>query len=442
MATTHLCPGYRITTSGVDCGKAPPSISRAPQSPSNPAGESLPAVPPFGSLHGGTAVAQHNSHARIQLHNLPTELIDYIFSFLDKQAPSSSGYTARPSLNLTHSRYHPLKCLSLTCKDFRLLTVPRLFVFACLDPATLTDFLRFVQDHDLGSRVQSIVAILGDPDNYLTHPLWWARLLKSLKHVVWFSLLAPPATLGSILSVSVPQTEVWAFNMPYHLLRLHRPPPLSTLKSDSQPYGAESSLFSFCDWDELVLNEGSSLKAYSLYEYFLRETPSSFAAFKRDPKPEDRPGLTAAALFKRLQSFTYIAIFPFYNHAEEILKHVRDMTTLKTFVTQLSTRADVDAISDEHLDETKKVDMNDCWMELMTAYDLILHTVLYLAQVGQLQRWEAKDASSISAINDELVPKVQGRLGENWVMEGGGVWARAPKTSPTVEEIPDGTVET
>lgn len=432
MARVYLRPEYRITTLGVDCGKSSPSVSRAHfNSSSSFINRFSWSIPSLEQSNSPKLAAQSTFNRQIRLQNLPYELIDYILSFLDNCGPSLANYAARPSLNLTQSIPHPLKCLSLTCHTLRSLTIPRLFSFTCLDPATLSDFLSFIRSHDLNGRVFSVVAILKVSDkDHLTHPLWWARLLKTLPNVRWFSILAPPLELGSLMSISVPKAEVWAFNMPYHLLRLRRVSSPSTSENDVGVYPTEPSLFTFSEWDHLTLNEGSSLKAYSLYEYFLRKTPSLLASLKTNSEPSDLASQAASALFERLQSFTYIAIFPFYNHVDNVLKHVRRMTNLRTFVTQLSTRADVDAISDEHVDETRKVDMNDCWMELTTAYDLILHTVLYLAQEGQLQRWEAKDVSSISGIKDELVCKMEGRLGTDWIMESEGVWTRAPDTTP------------
>lgn len=430
MTAAHFCSGYRISTLGVDCGKSPPSVSRTYSTSS----QGLTSRSRFSECssepsHTTVSQAQHVARIRTQLQNLPNELIDYILGFLDGQGPSFLNYAARPSLNLTRSISRPLKCISLTCQVLRSLTVPRLFSYACLKPSALTAFLQFVRKNDLSCRIFSVVAILDNSDNYLTHPLWWALLLKTLRNVIWFSILAPPLGLGSLLDIPVPDAESWAFNMPYHLFRLRRPLPLSFLDNKATLNAPESSLFTWSNWDQLSLNEGSCLKAYSIYEYFLRKTPSMLASVKPDPEPSDLTNCAAGMLFNRLQSFTYIAIFPFYNHVDNILKHVRQMTKLKVLVTQLSTRADVDAISDEHVDETKKVDMNDCWMELGTSYDLILHTVLYLAQQGQLQKWEAKDVSSNSGIKDELVSRTQGRLRDGWTMEAEGVWSRIHERS-------------
>ena len=55
----------------------------------------------------------------------------------------------------------------------------------------------------------------------------------------------------------------------------------------------------------------------------------------------------ADAMFARLTSFSFIAIFPFYNHTDEILKSVRKMKKLQKLFVKLCPEPDSTVLNDE-----------------------------------------------------------------------------------------------
>ena len=169
--------------------------------------------------------------------------------------------------------------------------------------------------------------------------------------------------------------------------------------------------------DSFSINEGSSLKAYSQYEYFLRRTPSLMSALNLTRSTD------ADAMFVNLSHFAYTAIFPFYNHVDEVLKSVRKMKNLKSFATKLCPEPDSNVVEDELADALGHIDINDAWMEFDTAYTLVAHTVIFLTVEGVLEEFHVDDVK-MEGIRENLEQVVSARLQEWWVYGGNGLWKR------------------
>jgi hypothetical protein len=194
------------------------------------------------------------------LTDLPNELIDHIFSFLDSIAPSELNFNAQPSSAFTSAEATPLKNISKVSKRLRGIVFPRLFANIRLDPYKLTPFLIFFHQHDLAKHVETIVANLQGPCNHL-HPAWWARLLNEVPTRT-FTIICAPHVFAELVNTSVVSADAWAFNMPYQILRLRQ-----SLESVNDHISLTElpSLFAARKWTELSVNEGSSLKAYTTY---------------------------------------------------------------------------------------------------------------------------------------------------------------------------------
>lgn len=113
------------------------------------------------------------------------------------------------------------------------------------------------------------------------------------------------------------------------------------------------SIFAARQWRALSVNESSSLKAYTTYEYFLRRTPSLLATL------HTRKLTTADSMFAELEEFNFVAIFPFYNHIDEILKSVRKMKKLRVLRTKLCPEPDSTVLNDEIEAAGGHIDVND-----------------------------------------------------------------------------------
>ena len=192
-------------------------------------------------------------------------------------------------------------------------------------------FLEFVSKNALAKIIKTFVMVMnyrnitGDryvPEN--SHDLFatfWRRLFTAIDPVELL-IVAHPLLLGSFTSCFVFEGDSWNLDCPCHYLRLRHPstPPSQpeanenrsdevaaaaatadsgsdsanaatdtlseistaategTLDSELEPweihYPQTSTLFEIRPWSSLLLNEGSFIKAFSTYEFWLRQAPS------------------------------------------------------------------------------------------------------------------------------------------------------------------------
>ncbi|KAK4936102.1 hypothetical protein LTR10_022946 [Elasticomyces elasticus] len=394
------------------------------------------------------------------LLNLPTELISRIISFLDtpspleitirqkpkapqslKQLPSAS-HNANNASSVSSSASRPsLKHLSLTSRFFRTLTIPFIFKHSIVHPLQVTNFLTFLQNHDLSSRILTMTAPL---ESHFTHfhPAWWSRLLDALSCLTTFTIIAPPEVLDALAGIHTWTTDAWAFNMPYQIIRLEHSPSGSSPEAQSPMNLVDNdddtlpTLLTARKWHTLTLNEGSSLQAYTTYEFFLRRTPSLLTALHFNNST------IADSLFRSLRSFSFIAIFPFYNHVDEILKSIRKMTSLESLSIKLCPDPDSTVFRDEIELNNGHMDVNDPWNECETSWMLIAHTVIFLTVQGHLETFHMADVQ-IEAVRESLEKAIVSRLQEWWSYEGdgSGKWYKRPQSIDPTKVAALGTAD-
>jgi hypothetical protein len=345
------------------------------------------------------------------LGDLPNELFDQVLEFLDRQCPSELKWHQRPDLDITRCQTMDLKNLSLVSRSIRILTLKRLFAHVCLDPNQSPAFLEFVEQYALNPCIQSIVARMTEPCRLILHPLWWARLLNAIPALT-FTIICPPYVFAEFASTSIVDVDSWAFNMPFHVIRF-RQSKLAAIQHTS--FNDDHDLFSARPWIEFSINEGSCLKVYSQYEYFLRRTPSLMNAILLCPSP----GLNF--MLAKLERFTYTAIFPFYNHVDEVLKNIRKMTTLKHLSFRLCPDPASSVIDDELADSRGHIDISDAWMEFNTSYTLVAHTARFISVEYCLQEFQVEDVA-MEGIRDGLIETLNGILDSKMTHQGNGVW--------------------
>jgi len=217
--------------------------------------------------------------------------------------------------------------------------------------------------------------------------------------------------------------------MPYQILRLeHSPsePPQESHFSVNLVNNNDDilpTILTARKWHTLTLNEGSSLQAYTTYEFFLRRTPSFLTALHFNNSTIADP------LFTSLRSFSFIAIFPFYNHVDEILKSIRKMTNLESLSIKLCPDPDSTVFRDEIELNHGHIDVNDPWNECETSWMLIAHTVIYLTVQGHLTTFHMADVQ-IEAVRESLERAIVSRLQEWWSYEGdgSGMWHKRPQS--------------
>lgn len=354
------------------------------------------------------------------LECLPNELLDQIISSLATPPPSSKRLHQPPTHRITKNTTRDLKNLSQTSSGLLALARPRLFTHACFNLKDEAKFLVFLARLDLARHVTSIVAKGNDSPENREDPFWWRRVLSYLDPLR-ITVVAPPPFVGAMLGTQIMDGHSWAFEIPLQMLHLERNGRQGG-RALSARLQEHSSLLSARTWKSLWFNESSSLKAYSHYEYFLFQVPSLFTQWGSLASPPGRPAeLPESLSLNRLTTFSYTAVFPFYNHVKLVLDAVCLMTSLQSLRTQLAPCQNDRVIE---LEQRGSIDPSDPWMELATAYSLIAHAVRDLGAKGCLRRFTAWDFQ-FDALRPELSSILNDILGETrWSHDGQGVWTR------------------
>ncbi|KAK5053120.1 hypothetical protein LTR84_002094 [Exophiala bonariae] len=355
---------------------------------------------------------------------LPNEILSRIISFLDTPSPFDTDLSQKPALdwpkdNNSNSklRIQTLKSVSTTNQLLRSLTLPLLFRDVIFDPVWLSDFLAFLKEKDLVQRVASVVAVVSGHYNHI-HPAWWARLLNEVP-ATRLHIIAAPHILAELIGVSSWSTDAWAFDIPHQILSLEQSPETTTQQIN---YDELPTFLNARPWIGLTANEGSSVFAYTTYEYFFRRTPSLLSALAPSSS------ISGDAMFANLISFEYVAIFPFYNHVDEVLKCIQKMTCLQKLSIKLCPDANSSTLQDEAEAAGGHLDINDPWNECDTSWRLIAHNVAALTRVGVLQELRMVDVQ-IEAVREALESTLERILKDSWTYFGqeSGLWLRNQK---------------
>lgn len=379
---------------------------------------------------------------------LPQELLDRIIYYLDVEPPSLQALHREPSITLTESDAQPLKNLSLTSRLLRRLTIMTLFKFSrirlnrlCIvgivelssGSEDINEYLNFVRLNALRLYVKGIVlytevdlgleqsstgprlssdAFGGLGFSEFAH--LWRNLLTAL-NPDFITMIAPPSTLALLASCVCQDRDAWAFDMPLHILHLKKPYSIPSAASFGPPRVAD--LFHFQEWSHCTLNEGSSLKSYSTYEYFLKITPSIV--------PVGSPNAIMS-----ITSFDYIAIFPLQNQTLEIPRLFLMMPNLERIRVQLAPEPSSKILEDQT--RMQKGLPADMWMELVSGYRLILHAI---REMGGLKHFQSLDYA-IKGLRPSLDGLFE-QIMRGWSSCGGGCWTRDLSLDPTLEPVTD-----
>ncbi|ORY68898.1 uncharacterized protein BCR38DRAFT_424634 [Pseudomassariella vexata] len=363
-----------------------------------------------------------DAQASTTVHSLPPEILSHVFGFLAGAAPSEALH-GQPSDDMlaANIRTQNLKAISLVSRQWRSIVLPQLYRNIVWRPevSSLSNLslqpvalLRFILDNALASYVSTFTMLVTFAEDeidarQIPHQIrpadleWlWDRLF-SVIDPLRFTVIAPPTTLAALLNRMLFLDDAWSFNIPYHVLSLARPARTSTpgrsaetltihshpaeLKvSSSSPSSAgppsstsapsapscktpepapPCALFNLRPWTSILLNEGSSTRVYSSYEFFLRSPPSILSALLGFGEyPNNAPLLPGTIV-----DFNYIAIFPLSSHFYTLISNLPKVDRL--FV-QLTPRPGNQLLQDRTA--MKNVDMADLWMERNTSYSYLI----------------------------------------------------------------------
>lgn len=365
---------------------------------------------------------------------LPDELMLQILSYLDIEAPSVTNFSQEPSLNLTTSKEHSLKSFSLVTHDFRRVALPVLFQYARIrlgdydiEPKAFkndvrhrnqssSQFLNFVTQQHVGGYVRSVVLYTdctvqtGSPEVINSSAAWsiWEGLFARINpsRVI---IAAPPSYLGWLTKYSPNERDVWAFDMPIHMLELR-----TSAKDACRRVPADPDFWDILqvkEWAHLGYNEGSSLKAYSTYEYYWKNTPSCLVYMLRDPEAR-----------AKLRSVAYYAIFPLNTHVEDIASGVRGLPLIESLHFQLAPTPQSHLLDDS--ERIGKADLSDCWQEVGESYSTFVGAIFNMSEYATLLSRVLISDNFCAEQREELDDHFD-ILGESgWTKIAEGLWTR------------------
>ncbi|RFU78427.1 f-box domain-containing [Trichoderma arundinaceum] len=265
----------------------------------------------------------------------------------------------------------------------------------------------------------------------------WKTIFDNLD-LLAINLISSPAILASLLGRPINLSGSWIYRQRFHILSLSRPAgkpqhgATTEVSSPTAPANDRSlnrasvtfacSLFSIRPWESMLLNEGSSVKVYTTYEYFHHAPPSLLPALLDSSDESMQP-----LLRNTLRSFSYIAIFPLATHINDVL--IPRIPALERFYIQIVPRAPSFA---EDIYRHPAMDMSDLWMERNTAYAQLVMAIFDPPPLGSwssLQYFETGDAIDREAW-EQAVRYVIFAAGATWKVAGEGKFVRRDDKVP------------
>ncbi|KAL2263123.1 hypothetical protein VTK26DRAFT_8093 [Humicola hyalothermophila] len=443
----------------------------------------------------------------IAIDTLPPELLAHIFSYFDGPAPSDYRLHDQPDSAMLDGSPQDVNLKNISCvsKRWRAISLPLLFrhvvwyidrhrllveLADLQDPSSAIPLLSYLRANNLGGRVSSFTLLLG----YRTVPAqpsldslavsrfdpsplvetdedrnWLWNALFGLIDPRRLTIIASPQALADLLSrvTFLNDVESWSTTPPLHVLSLSRDlGSTSTPAQSSRPHyyhpperpHPRSVLFTIRPWTHLLLNEGSFIRLYRTYEFFLRRPPSILGALLDNKRVRG----TISLMPPTVTSFSYVAIFP---HAGHFVSLIHDLPRLERLFVQLAPRNDVL----QNWEEMRNVYPADLWMERDSCYHMIMEVMLHPltsgaaagdpvsgdhddsdsdGHVGKARNWrflreietgdvadkEAWDAA-VSVLNRSQASIAPGQLA--WSIEREGLLVKRPKPVIRESETPD-----
>ncbi len=354
------------------------------------------------------------------LLELPSELVEQIVCVLaGKEPPSAKFIFEQPSRSLLHSGYHPLKDLSCVCQGLRRFCFNGLFsaLMVNLDMEIVTDFREFIKASQLSGRVDSLVLYIETGCTGDTH--LWPRMVEIIDFVnaPSVTIMLPPAVFAKILPYDLNLNDAWAFNIDFQILQLSVPRQEMVPKTPENVI-RDRNIFALRPWAHCTYNEGSSVEAYSTYEYYLKDRPSLFV-----PSNTIDFVHTMAKSLVHIISLDFIAIFPTNLWPYE--KFISLMLNLRSLRTQLAPTPSNNVLDDPVA--LGKCQTKDLWMEFESSYreliDLVIGRGYGYCKLGYKGQFTILDYANPAL--RETLDGIVGHHLDRWERDlEGGSWTR------------------
>ena len=256
---------------------------------------------------------------------------------------------------------------------------------------SFTHFAAFVSQYDLKHLIKSVV-VHTDKEYELRHIATADAPLSRAVSEIWskvFGVLdptrlvvaAPPATMAALCDTQMLSSDSWAFDMKMHYLELKTDQAAATARgsewmlehmrtSRCRPWN--SALVHRRPWTSLAYNEGSSIAAYSTYEYHLKQSPKMLYLLLLRLAKEIDPDCPC-----NIQSFSFTAVFPFSTNMTYIVRALQRIHTLREVRVRLAPGKENNLLNDKK--RMGRAQAGDLWLEWNDSYKVL---ILLLSQRG------------------------------------------------------------
>ncbi|PQE19226.1 F-box domain-containing protein [Rutstroemia sp. NJR-2017a BBW] len=349
-------------------------------------------------------------------------------------------------------------------------------------------FLKFAQEHQLAKIITTFTLVVREkkisncPDNRKRtgeFDSFWRALFRVIDPTTVL-IAAPAEALGALTSTRIHTSDDWTFNCPCHYLRLQRKArPTDTLTVKPEPreedsfintlprglfpenlsevghvhssspaspgtevftfqsqfeeraemleetrYAIEAEIFDLKPWTSLLLNEGSSLRAYATWQWWERRPPSILHNLVGDEE-------ITALIRPGIKDFEYICIFPMASHFSKLSSA---LPRLDRLYIQLVPRNGIL----ENKTQMKGIEPEDLWMERNNCYALLMRELFSQPPEGNyrhLKIFESGDAADKDAW--AMAVEFVKRAGPEWRVESDGVFVKDAKKRAADQEGDD-----
>ncbi|CAI6340869.1 unnamed protein product [Periconia digitata] len=310
--------------------------------------------------------------------------------------------------------------------DEFLKSIPDILWFPHLPKSDFLHYAEFVQQYELKYHIKNVV-IYTDKSYELRHVSTAEAYLSKVVKEIWSTIFqvleptrvvvsAPPCTLAGLLDVAMMSSDTWAFDMKIHHVEFIQYGQASQIQHTTpqcRPW--ETALVHRRPWTHLAYNEGSSISAYSTYEYHLKQSPRMLY-------------LLLLRLAKEVQdccnirSFSFIGVFPFHTNIRVVIHALQKIQTLEEVKFQLAPGPENDL-----LNETKRMGRaqpSDLWLEWNESYKNIT-CFLGTYDFADGASFTSKDCSVAAVKQDvgEYMELLQ-KKGQGWQAKEDGLWIR------------------
>ncbi|XP_014559085.1 hypothetical protein COCVIDRAFT_35607 [Bipolaris victoriae FI3] len=342
-----------------------------------------------------------------------------IYTKLRSKFKSSSGFAFKPAMD---------DVLVNLCRiqegDEFLKSVPNILWLPHL-PKTFTDFCRFVAHYTLKHHIKSVV-VHTNKEYKLSHvsaaeaPLArgvtdiWTQIFSHLEPTR-IVVAAPPSTMAGLLDSPMRSNDVWAFEMKMHYVELIQaePPRTAHMQENCRTWG--SALIHQRPWYHMGYNEGSSIAAYSTYEYHLKQPPRILFHLLIRLFRETQPCCN-------MTSFSFTGVFPFAANITSIVRALHRIPTVNRISVQLAPGPENNVLSDGK--RRGRAQSSDFWLEWRESYKVIA-SYLGVFDFADQAKFASRDCGSKQlAIEVEECMDLLRKRGIGWKSEGDGNWVR------------------